>query len=558
MIYRILTITCLVLGSLYHSNSSAQAIDNTFNYQGELMSNGSLANGLFDFDIQAYTAVIGGSTIGATSSHSSVTVTNGLFNIEAVNLGNYIDGDDVYIEVSVRPAGVGFYTPLSPRQKIKAVPYASSLTRKGAASGEVLTYDGFDWNPATVTDNQNLSLTGTALSISGGTGVNFTGWDTNASDDFSGNYNDLTNQPFIPAASPWTVSGSNIGYSSGVVSIGSQGLTGTALSVSSGSTASSMVAFRGGTDHMYNAYYEDNVYRGYIGSFFGAADDFNIGASSGHMQLTTSGQIRVDVNPAGDTEFTGTVGIGRPASGTQALVLEDASGGVMFMYGGNSPFVRMYENNLPRGDFGSSLGNTEDFSIGTAIGNVTGKMHLATQSAIGLTLDTDGNIGIGTQTPNNLLHVAAPLNKDVFKATVNGFTALRAAKNLGVSVGSSNLPPASGLYVRTEINSEVSGDADVKAHVYGKINGFGVGGIITSGSSDGFTVLRTAVGVYRITLTTAAVFSDYSVVVTVVDAAVPQMATISTSGTANSFDIHVWNLAGGHVDSDFDFVVFKK
>ena len=42
---------------------------------------------------------------------------------------------------------------------------------------------------------QTLNLTGTNLSITGGNNVNFSGWDTDASDDFSGNFNDLSNVP---------------------------------------------------------------------------------------------------------------------------------------------------------------------------------------------------------------------------------------------------------------------------------------------------------------------------------------------------------------------------
>ena len=47
------------------------------------------------------------------------------------------------------------------------------------------------------TDSQTLVLSGTSLSISNGNSVAFTGWDTNASDDFSGDYNDLVNQPTL-------------------------------------------------------------------------------------------------------------------------------------------------------------------------------------------------------------------------------------------------------------------------------------------------------------------------------------------------------------------------
>lgn len=45
---------------------------------------------------------------------------------------------------------------------------------------------------------QTLTLAGTELSILNGNTVYFTNWDTDISDDFSGNYNDLTNQPTIP------------------------------------------------------------------------------------------------------------------------------------------------------------------------------------------------------------------------------------------------------------------------------------------------------------------------------------------------------------------------
>ncbi|MDD2636190.1 MAG: hypothetical protein PHW82_11925 [Bacteroidales bacterium] len=47
------------------------------------------------------------------------------------------------------------------------------------------------------TDNQTLSLSGTSLSISNGNSVDFTNWDTDATDDFSGDYNDLANQPTL-------------------------------------------------------------------------------------------------------------------------------------------------------------------------------------------------------------------------------------------------------------------------------------------------------------------------------------------------------------------------
>jgi hypothetical protein len=47
----------------------------------------------------------------------------------------------------------------------------------------------------TGTDDQTLTLSNDSLSIESGNTVVFSGWDTNASDDFSGSWNDLTNIP---------------------------------------------------------------------------------------------------------------------------------------------------------------------------------------------------------------------------------------------------------------------------------------------------------------------------------------------------------------------------
>jgi hypothetical protein len=61
-------------------------------------------------------------------------------------------------------------------------------------------------------DNQDLSLSGETLNISDGTSAVFAGWDTNASDDFSGDYLDLTNTP----EHPWVVNPTNIAYTNDV------------------------------------------------------------------------------------------------------------------------------------------------------------------------------------------------------------------------------------------------------------------------------------------------------------------------------------------------------
>lgn len=214
---------------IYFSLSSAFAVDHTFSYQGELLDGGSPANGTYTIALQAYDAESLGNTIGLASTHTGVQVSNGLFTITDVNLGASIfDGLDMWLEIKVKgPSDVNF-TTLSPRHKMKSVPYATTLIDKGATNGQVLTFDNTNgWQPGNIpagSDNQNLSLSGTTLSITNGTSASFTGWDTNAADDFSGNYNDLSNKPTIPAASPWLTNGAGIDYLSDV-SIGTTDAT---------------------------------------------------------------------------------------------------------------------------------------------------------------------------------------------------------------------------------------------------------------------------------------------------------------------------------------------
>ncbi|MCR9253760.1 MAG: hypothetical protein NXI20_25315, partial [bacterium] len=52
----------------------------------------------------------------------------------------------------------------------------------------------------TGTDSQNLSFDGSNLNISGGTGIDVTAWDTDASDDFNGAYSSLTGAPTVVSA----------------------------------------------------------------------------------------------------------------------------------------------------------------------------------------------------------------------------------------------------------------------------------------------------------------------------------------------------------------------
>ncbi len=139
-----------------------------FSYQGELLDNGAATNGNYDIILEPYTVESGGSAIPFTfNTFTDVPVVNGLFSLQNVDFGDiiYLQSQAIWIQVSVRKSASGNnYTDLSPRQRIKAVPYAvqtkfaneatlatsatsaSNLTISGAAIGDILAYNGGSWS----------------------------------------------------------------------------------------------------------------------------------------------------------------------------------------------------------------------------------------------------------------------------------------------------------------------------------------------------------------------------------------------------------------------------
>ncbi len=97
-----------------------------YTYQGELKTNGSPANGAYDFQFDLYSVATNGSSL-ATNVVDDLDVTDGVFSAE-LDMGNAFIGDQLYLEIRVRDGGsTGSYTTLTPRQKVTAAPYAQGL-----------------------------------------------------------------------------------------------------------------------------------------------------------------------------------------------------------------------------------------------------------------------------------------------------------------------------------------------------------------------------------------------------------------------------------------------
>jgi len=118
------------------------------------------------------------------------------------------------------------------------------------------------------------------------------------------------------------------------------------------------------------------------------------------------------------------------------------------------------------------------------------------------------------------------------------------------------------VHISNKLKTTTSGDADMKAYVYGLV--LYDGKVITDRSSDGFNVEYISTGLYKITLTDLSASDDHyivsasteysaTVVITNVD-----YADFGGTTEANVFYIREFDLSGTPVNNSFHFVVYRK
>jgi hypothetical protein len=169
------TLITLLTTLLVFSNAMSQGVDSSFTYQGELLDNGSPANGQYDINLD----LIDGDFMpwGMTSEHSPVEVSGGFFSVNAdFGIDNYDGYKDVTVTVSVRKTseGPGGAFMVLGSQTIQAVPLATNLTNGNATTGEVLTFNGFQWAPAEPVNNSPWIVGSSIISYEGNVGIGST------------------------------------------------------------------------------------------------------------------------------------------------------------------------------------------------------------------------------------------------------------------------------------------------------------------------------------------------------------------------------------------------
>ena len=99
-------------------------VGTSFTYQGQLENGSAPANGWYLLRFRLYDSETDGTWVGPENLHD-LAVTNGTFTA-VLNFGEVWDGTALWLEIAVGD-GTGGFTTLSPRQPLKAAPYALAL-----------------------------------------------------------------------------------------------------------------------------------------------------------------------------------------------------------------------------------------------------------------------------------------------------------------------------------------------------------------------------------------------------------------------------------------------
>jgi len=489
------------------------------------------------------------------------------------------------------------------------------------------------------TDANTTYSAGTGISISG-TAITNTG-DTDATDDFSGDYNDLTNKPSvfliegttntatqtsdnlshvgnlrmgtmfsslganqsslvinrrvnnqvsygIASVVGGTGSQAHYGIVNNLIDAGTGSQYGALNSISNSENGRHYAAFNTltgiGNGAHYGAYNTltgigNGAHYGAYNTLSGTGNGVHYGAYntlSGTGTGVQYGAVNSINNSKNGSHYGAYNSLSGVGTGYHYAVYNELSGtGTGWQYGTkteitNSKNGRHYGayNELSGSGFGYHYGV---YNVMSGTGN---GIHYAVYNEL------SGN-GIGTQygTRNYIANTENASHYGTYNklagtgtgskfGTFNTIYSSAGGDHYAVYGSATGTPPAGKLFyagyfvgdvrVSKKLLSDVSGTADMKAYIYGTLEGSSSGVTIDAdASTSGFSVSREDVGKYKITFTDTSIDShDYSIIATSYASSSPELVTYNKSGY--TFTLHAWNLSGNHRDTTLSFIVFKK
>lgn len=104
----------------------AVAQQTAFTYQGKLFQSGQPADGLFDIEFALFDTATGGSPLNLETLLEDVQVRQGAFSVTLDFGSTILVESELYLQIRVRPDGIGSLTLLEPRQQIQGSPRSIS------------------------------------------------------------------------------------------------------------------------------------------------------------------------------------------------------------------------------------------------------------------------------------------------------------------------------------------------------------------------------------------------------------------------------------------------
>jgi hypothetical protein len=177
--HRALVLTLAAALCLAVAQVAADPVGTAFTYQGKLDQSGSPFTGTATLRFDLYDLPAGGTPLGSVTI-TDLTITDGLFTVDLDFGPGAFAGQARWLEIAVRAAGELTFTPLAPRQAVRAAPYALfSLTGNGGTSfslpfvGSVATagQTGFEVDHTATTGTHSAVLGRNASAGPGASGV---------------------------------------------------------------------------------------------------------------------------------------------------------------------------------------------------------------------------------------------------------------------------------------------------------------------------------------------------------------------------------------------------
>ncbi len=167
-----------------------------FTYTGRLNDNGVPVNGRHEFRFTLYDSDDGGNLVAGPLDAGSVEVVNGLFSLRIDFGAGAFVGPARWLEVEVRPVGVGGFKLLTPRQEVTSSPYSIFAVTAGTVANASVAADQLNTSGVAPTSGQILSFDGGNL-VWSDPGLTAGPWALNGTDTYYnyGNVGIGTNAP---------------------------------------------------------------------------------------------------------------------------------------------------------------------------------------------------------------------------------------------------------------------------------------------------------------------------------------------------------------------------